>query len=164
MVRKHDQAKVIDCKVTPGEPVVAQHRLFCMKFRTKSKGSIKKRIWVERIKRWKLKTNENKQTFKEKGNDRYTALEGTANEKWEQIKNVVIKPAEEICGKCKGGKSEKKEMCKIRSKRRKLHLKNGRPRDMHKRREVTTGQKERQKMWWLTLNGKREYSSMTTWK
>ena len=38
--------------------------------------------WAERIKTWKLKSDENKQVFKEMVNDRYIPLQGTANEMW----------------------------------------------------------------------------------
>ena len=65
--------------------------------------------WVKRIKTWKRKKDENKQAFKEMMHDRCTQLQGTANEKWEPIKNILIKPAEEVCGKGKGGKGKKKE-------------------------------------------------------
>ena len=73
------------------------------------KGQIKKMTWVERIKTWKLEEDKNKQAFKEMVHDRYTQLQGTSNENWEPIKNILIKPDEEVCGKGKGGKGKKKE-------------------------------------------------------
>lgn len=46
------------------------------------------------------------------GNDRYTPLEGTANEKWEQIKNVVIKPAKKYVVSVKVEKVRKRRCAK----------------------------------------------------
>ena len=110
MVKGQGQARVKDCKVIPGEPAVTQHRLLCMKFKVGHEKRRKKPVWREKIKPWKLKNVENKRAFQEKVGS--PEMSGSANDKWHQIKNVVMKAAEEVCGKSKGGRGEKKETWK----------------------------------------------------
>ncbi|GFS15986.1 endonuclease-reverse transcriptase HmRTE-e01 [Elysia marginata] len=94
-----------DCKVIAGEEVVHQHRLVCgvVKVRECKK---KKTRAEKRIRTWKL-TGE---VGKDKVNRQLRAhKEQTANEKWIDLKGVLLCTAEEVCGTSKGGKKIDKE-------------------------------------------------------
>ena len=43
------------------------------------------------------KKTENKQAFREKVENQYTAHTGSVHDKWENIKEAVLKAAEELC-------------------------------------------------------------------
>ena len=59
LVRSEDRKHIRDCKVIPGEAVVAQHRVLIMDLRMKiSHQKVKKIRQKERIRTWKLKGDE----------------------------------------------------------------------------------------------------------
>ena len=65
LVRRRDLGRVLDCRVVPGEAVVTQHRLVCMRFKT---GRVKPRrpIVKERIKTWVLRKEGKKVEYQKK--------------------------------------------------------------------------------------------------
>ena len=63
----------------------------------------------KRIRTWKL-TGDVEREFKDKVNRQHrTQKEHTANEKWVDLKGVLLSTAEELCGTSKGGKKINKE-------------------------------------------------------
>ena len=109
LVRRRDLGRVLDCRVVPGEAVVTQHRLVCMRFKT---GRVKPRrpIVKERIKTWVLRKEGKKVEYQNKARDDYARQDGSVNEKWNNIKCTLMQAAEEVCGKTKGGRmGERKE-------------------------------------------------------
>ena len=97
-----------DCKVIAGEEVVHQHWLVCGVVKVKE--CKEKRTRAEkRIRTWKL-TGDVGREFKDKVNEQHrTHMEQTANEKWIDLKGVLISTAEDVCGTSKGGKKINKE-------------------------------------------------------
>ncbi|GFS13675.1 endonuclease-reverse transcriptase HmRTE-e01 [Elysia marginata] len=108
MTRREDLKMFSDCKVIAGKEVVHQHRLVCGVVKVKE--CKKKRTRAEkRIQTWKL-TGDVEGEFKDKVNRQHrTHKEQTANEKWIDLKGVLLITAEEVCGTSKGGKKIDKE-------------------------------------------------------
>ncbi|GFS10824.1 endonuclease-reverse transcriptase HmRTE-e01 [Elysia marginata] len=99
-----------DCKVIAGDEVVHQHRLVCGVVKVKE-CKIKRTRAEKRIRTWKL-TGDVGREFKDKVNRQHgTHKEQTGNEKWIDLKGVLLSTAEEVCGTSKGGKKIDKETC-----------------------------------------------------
>ena len=114
LVRKEDKRLVMDCKVIPGEPVVTQHRLLVADFRMKNGRRRRKEDRKRKIKVWELKS-EKKNEFRNKVEDtfmekyRTDSLPETAEEVWEDMKDILVTKATEICGKTSGKPKEEKD-------------------------------------------------------
>ena len=108
LTRRRDLKLFRDCKVIPGEEVVHQHKLVCGSIRVRELKEKKVRK-EKKIRTWKL-AGETGKEFKEKVDKKYRAQTETGlNEKWTQIKELLLETAEEICGTSKGGKRIEKE-------------------------------------------------------
>ena len=101
-----------DCKVIPGEETVQQHKLVIGRMNLKAQREyLSKRI--PKIKTWNLKEEKARQ-FKEKVTIARAGTEGlskdmNANVRWNNVKDIMLKAAEEVCGISKGGKRVDKE-------------------------------------------------------
>ncbi|XP_046861667.1 craniofacial development protein 2-like [Xenia sp. Carnegie-2017] len=101
LVNEEERKNVKDAKVIAGEECVTQHKLLVMDWRIRKV----KRRKVEgkgRLKLWKLRSNEGKQCFR----DEIATLnvEGeTVEERWTCLKKGVLKAAEKVCCRSKGG-------------------------------------------------------------
>ena len=108
MTLRADLKEMRDCKVIPGEEGVSQHRLLCAVLRTKE-AKHRRRTRENRIKVWTLK-GEKVTEYREKVEEEYQIEADTnAEESWKLFKNVVMRPAEEVCGTTKGGKHLQRE-------------------------------------------------------
>ena len=108
MTRMDDLKMFSDCKVIAGKEVVHQQRLVCGVVKVKE--CKEKRTRAEkRIRTWKL-TGDLGREFKDKVNRQHRAhKDHTANEKWIDLKGVLLSTAGELCGTSKGGKKINKE-------------------------------------------------------
>ena len=109
LTRRRDKRTCVDCKVIPGECVVAQHKLVVVDFRFLVQAHGNKQARVARTKWWKLEGDASK-VFKEKvieegpWND-----EGDANIMWEKKTTCVQKVASEVLGVTKGSGCDSKD-------------------------------------------------------
>lgn len=106
MVRKEDFKNVKNCKVIPGEEVVAQHRLLCATIKCEERKQMKKKL-KPKIKLWKLA--EEAPRYKQEVMENYQGGKENVEETWNKIKTTVLTAAEKVCGKTKGGKAIEKE-------------------------------------------------------
>ena len=114
LVRKEDKRLVMDCKVIPSEPVVAQHKLLVADLRMKRGSKRRKEERKRKIKVWELK-GEKKMEFKNKVEEtlreeyRTNGLPETVEKEWKVMKDVLVTKATEICGKTSGKPREKRD-------------------------------------------------------
>ena len=103
LVRRADLKQVKNCKVIPGECVVAQHRLLCATIQMEKEPTVKRKT-KSKLRIWKLK-GEEACIYHEKVIKEYVRKDNdTVEECWQNIKSTVLEQAEEVCGKTKGGK------------------------------------------------------------
>ena len=101
-VRRRNRREVLDCKVIPGGPAVAQHRLLVADLRIK-----RKRKRMERrkgkVQIWKLKEQTTAERYKNEVLQRKMALtpDESADEAWKQMKEIVVEETEKVCGRRK---------------------------------------------------------------
>lgn len=107
LVRRRDLKMIRNCKVIPGEAVVAQHRLVCAVLNIKREKG-KKPDTRKRIKIWKLKGQKVKE-YRDKVKEKYNSNTSTVEEHWCTLKTAVLEAATEVCGCTKGGKHQGKE-------------------------------------------------------
>ncbi|XP_047487258.1 uncharacterized protein LOC125038065 [Penaeus chinensis] len=104
MIKRADLKRVRNCKVTPGEAVVAQHRLLCMVLKIRQEKKRKPKT-QKRIKIWTLK-GDNIIEFQEKVIEKQVPQTGTAQENWQSMKIALLEAAGEVCVTTKGGRDE----------------------------------------------------------
>ncbi|XP_046843857.1 uncharacterized protein LOC124437940 [Xenia sp. Carnegie-2017] len=145
LVNEEERKNVKDAKVIAGEECVTQHKLLVMDWRIRKV----KRRKVEgrgRLKLWKLRSNEGKQCFR----DEIATLnvEGeTAEERWTCLEKGVLKAAEKVCCRSKGGSRRTGMVVGSTSKGSGKVEKNRIDLDSRKRREVAKGKKESEREW-----------------
>ena len=114
MVRKEDRKFVMDCKLIPGEPVVAQHRLLMADLRMKIEKKRRKEERKRKINVWERR-GEKKTEFRQKvegtlieryGNGSFPERVG---ELWTDMKDILVTKATEVCGKTSGKPRKKKD-------------------------------------------------------
>ena len=109
LTRRRDRRACLDCKVIPGECVVAQHKLVVADFHFHARVMRDKGIKITRTKWWKLK-GEAQQTFRER---MFTEGpwdgEGDADSIWVKTGTCIRKVANEVFGVTKGKKPEAKD-------------------------------------------------------
>ena len=109
LTRRRDRRACLDCKVIPGECVVAQHKLVVADFCFHARVMRDKGIKITRTKWWKLK-GEAQQTFRERMfTERPWDGEGDADSMWVKMGTCIRKVAKEVFGVTKGKKSEAKD-------------------------------------------------------
>ena len=98
VLTRRDKRTCVDCKVIPGECVVAQHKLVMADFRFLVQARGNKQARVARMKWWKLEGEASK-VFKKKviEEDPWNG-EGDANSMWEKMATCVRKVASEMLG------------------------------------------------------------------
>lgn len=104
LVRRSDFKLVRDMKVIPGEEVVTQHRLLVCDMKWNFKKEIKK-IFVPKLRVWKLKDPEFRLKFNRSLNDQLAENGNpiSVEEKWKHLKNSLLKATEKSCGFTKKG-------------------------------------------------------------
>ena len=110
MFQKHEEMRMKDCKVIPGEECLTQHRLLCADILIRG---MKRRVWKRREKRmktWKLRDDTQRRIFEEKVSERVERerAEGENVER-DRFTNAVLDSAKEICGETKGGRQRYRE-------------------------------------------------------
>jgi len=109
LARREDRRACLDCKVIPGECVVAQHKLVVATFRFRVRTQRSKRVKVAKTKWWKLK-EEAAQTFKERViKEGPWHEEDDANNMWINMTSCIRKIATEELGVTRGGRRETKD-------------------------------------------------------
>ncbi|XP_066341345.1 uncharacterized protein [Miscanthus floridulus] len=104
-----DKQTCVDCKVTPGECVVAQHKLVVADFRFLVQAHGNKQARVARTKWWKLEGEASK-VFKEKIIEEGPwNNEGDANNMWEKMATYIRKVAFEVLGVTQGSGCDSKD-------------------------------------------------------
>ncbi len=100
MLRQSEIMKVKNCKVTPGEECLTQHRLLCCDLVIKNIKMPKIQKGEKRIKLWKLKNEQRRKQFE----DRLQENVGGATAGWMGLSNAVKETAREVCGDSRGKK------------------------------------------------------------
>lgn len=95
-----------NAKVINGEEAVTQHGMLVMDLYTSHKVKPQKRTADQKIKWWKLKTEETATRYRELVEKN---LRGGQLETWEKVNEVIRNAGTECCGKTKGGKWKEKE-------------------------------------------------------
>ena len=107
MVRRRDRRHMKDNKTFPGEAVVKQCRLLVTDFEVKKENIGKKKRTTGKIKTWALDHKETREEFAQKVEERSKVTSnGSMEEEWKKMKQVLQTAAKEVCGTTKGGKKK----------------------------------------------------------
>ena len=80
------------------------------KIKVEKENSKSRKVWKPKIRAGKLKDLETKQAFQQDVVSKYeNTVGGSVDEKWKNIKSIVLECEESVCGKTKGCRREKKE-------------------------------------------------------
>ena len=88
MIRREDLRETRDCKVIPGEAVVAQHRLLCLVLKIKQEKKRRPKT-RKRIKIWNLRGDKIKE-FQEKVREKQITEIGKVDENWQTMKSTIL--------------------------------------------------------------------------
>ena len=113
LVRKEDKRAAMDCKVIPSESVVVQHKLLITEFRTDATKKNDNSIRNKKIKVWELK-GEKKIEFRSKVERarevrNENRVPESPHEIWEDMKEILVPAATEVCGRTSGKPKQEKE-------------------------------------------------------
>ena len=101
--------------------------------------SVARKSTGETIKTWRLKQTENKQAFREKVENQYTAHTGSVNGKWETSKRLFLRQQKRCVGKLEAGEVRRRRRgvevlrFKLKSKPRKVPARSGKLSGMNSR-------------------------------
>ena len=102
--RPVNDAKILNCKVIPGEECLTQHRLVRADFMITG-GSKKKWKGIKKLKLWKLKDPVLQEEFKRNVSADMSNFHGT----WVEIEKKFLTACEEVCGRTSGRRGEERE-------------------------------------------------------
>ena len=103
--------EVLDCKTLPGEQVTSQHRTVVMKLKMRKSKKRRERL-VKRIRWWKLKDREIRETFVEKVFEEVISIEleeESFQDQYKSLMRIFREAIIEVCGKSSGRRKEGKE-------------------------------------------------------
>jgi len=109
LMRKRELREVVNCRVIPGEAVVTLHRLLCLKMKCPDEPKKQLVNTKRKVKTWKLKDTERRREYQDAVQQKYGSGAESVEEAWHSLKSAVLESAEEVCGRSKGGKRERKE-------------------------------------------------------
>src|SRR3989442_12323565 len=102
-VRRCDLAKVTDINVIGSEECVQQHKLSICKIDLQESVKKRKEKFVGRHRVWRLRENELRKEFGERGKKRGEKKgEGDLGSLWKGVKDWLLEENEDMCGKKKG--------------------------------------------------------------
>ena len=109
MVRQEDKAKIRNVKVITSEECVPNHKLLVMDMWFEATKR-RRRKFEPRVHVWKLKEEKTCEEFRCMVGDKVEEVKWKGlgvNDHWQQMKDIMMEPAQDICGMTKGPRRHK---------------------------------------------------------
>ena len=102
LLRRVDRKFCINCKIIPGESLTTQHRVLVMDFRVEQKLRKRHHTKNPRTRWWRMKGEEQRSFLRRVGEEAKWDGNGSAEEMWREMAEVIRRTAKESFGESKG--------------------------------------------------------------
>ncbi|QHN93813.1 TIR-NBS-LRR type disease resistance protein [Arachis hypogaea] len=102
LLRRFDRKFCINCKIIPRESLTTQHRVLVMDFRVKQKLRKRHHTKNPRTRWWRMKGEEQRSFLSRVGEEAKWDGNGSAEEMWMEMAEVIKRTAKESFGESKG--------------------------------------------------------------